>query len=135
MFLSLGVCLAGTIIYFKPEYAIVDPLCTLVFSVIVFFTVTPITKNCISVLMEGAPDSVNIEKMMADFKKEGAEAIHDFHLWQISVGKFALSCHVESTNPMETLKKITNVCKNKYNIDHITIQMEDVDGDHAFECE
>jgi zinc transporter 2 len=135
MFLSLGVCLAGTIIYFKPEYAIVDPLCTLVFSVIVFFTVTPITKNCISVLMEGAPDSVNIEKMMADFKKEGAEAIHDFHLWQISVGKFALSCHVESTNPMETLKKITNVCKNKYNIYNITNQMEDVDCDHAFECE
>ena len=36
---------------------------------------------------------------------------------------------------METLKKVTKVCKTKYNIDHITIQMEDKDGDHDFECE
>jgi zinc transporter 2 len=135
MFLSLGVCLAATIIYFKPEWTIVDPLCTFIFSVIVFFTVTPITKNCVAVLMEGAPKEVDQEKLIADFHKNGAVSIHDFHLWQISVGKYALSCHIESPTPMETLKKVTNVCKEKYNIDHITVQMENHEGDHPFECE
>jgi len=81
MFLSLGVCLAATIIYFKPEYTIVDPICTFVFSVIVFVTVKPITSNCVGVLMEGAPKEVNIEKLIEDFKKQGAISVHDFHLW------------------------------------------------------
>jgi zinc transporter 2 len=126
MFLSLGVCVAATIIYFKPEWTIADPICTFVFSIIVFFTVTPITKNCISVLMESAPREVDIEKLINQVKNEtAATEIHDFHLWQISVGRFALSCHIDSPTPMETLKQVTKICKEKYNIDHLTIQMED----------
>jgi len=42
MFLSLGVCIAGLIIYLKPEYWIADPICTYVFSILVLFTVKPI---------------------------------------------------------------------------------------------
>ncbi len=126
MFLSLGVCVAGVIIYLKPEWTLADPICTFVFSIIVFFTVTPITKNCVSVLMESAPSSIDIEKLIANIKEETAAVeVHDFHLWQISVGRFALSCHIDSATPMETLKQVTKICKNKYQIDHLTIQMED----------
>jgi zinc transporter 2 len=64
MFLSLGVCVAATIIYFEETWMIADPICTFIFSVIVFFTVTPITKNCVSVLMESAPSEINIEDLI-----------------------------------------------------------------------
>jgi len=138
MFLSLGVCVAGVIIYLKPEWTLADPICTFVFSIIVFFTVTPITKNCVSVLMESAPSNIDIEKLINTIKKEtAATEIHDFHLWQISVGRFALSCHIDSPTPMETLKQVTKICKEKYQIDHLTIQMEDTSSsnDHQFTCE
>jgi zinc transporter 2 len=105
MFLSLGVCVAATVMYFKPEYHLADPICTFVFSIIVFFTVIPITKNCIGVLMESAPADINVDDIIAVIKKETAAVdIHDFHLWQISVGRYALSCHIDSPTPMETLK-------------------------------
>lgn len=68
MFLSLGVCVAGTIIYFEPKWTIADPICTFVFSVIVFCTVTPITRNCISVLMESAPADIDIDKLIKQIK-------------------------------------------------------------------
>jgi len=42
---------------------------------------------------------------------ESVEEVHDFHLWCISVGKYALSVHVVSSKPMNVLKKITNLCK------------------------
>jgi zinc transporter 2 len=138
MFLSLGVCVAATIIYFKPEYTLADPICTFVFSIIVFFTVTPITKNCVSVLMESAPSEINIEKLISQIKNEtAATEIHDFHLWQISVGRYALSCHIDSPTPMETLKEVTKICKVNYSIDHLTIQMEDTSSsnDHQFKCD
>lgn len=61
MIMSIGVCCAATVIYFQPTWTIADPICTFVFSVIVCFTVTPIVKNCINVLMEGAPADVDSE--------------------------------------------------------------------------
>jgi zinc transporter 2 len=135
----MGVAVAATIIYLcGQDYVIADPICTFVFSAIVFFTVTPIMKKCMNVLMEAAPIDIKINDLIDDIKAStNATEIHDFHLWQISVGKFALSCHIESSTPMETLKIVSNLCKTKYNIDHLTIQMEDTsDGnEHAFECD
>ena len=43
MIMSIGVIIAATIIYFKPEWKIADPICTFVFSIIVVVSVTPIT--------------------------------------------------------------------------------------------
>jgi len=44
MIMSIGVCTAATVIYFKPTWVMADPICTFVFSVIVCVTVTPIVK-------------------------------------------------------------------------------------------
>jgi cation diffusion facilitator family transporter len=52
---SVGVVIASFIIYFKPDWKVVDPLCTFVFSIIVIFTTFSITKKCISILMEATP--------------------------------------------------------------------------------
>ena len=98
MFMSIGVVVAATVIYFKPTYLIADPLCTFLFSIIVFVTVRPIIKNCISVLMEGTPSEINTEKLIEDIRKASGASetgIHDFHLWSISMGKFALSAHID----------------------------------------
>lgn len=99
MFMSIGVVVAALVIYFNPTYLIADPICTFVFSIIVCFTVRPIISNCIIVLMEGTPAEIDTEKLIADIKREcniSDNAIHDFHLWSISMGKFALSAHVDS---------------------------------------
>lgn len=125
MIMSIGVCTAGAIIFFFPTWVIADPVCTFVFSVIVCFTVTPIVKSCISVLMEGSPSEVDTDKLIEDIRKLGGADdevdIHDFHIWSISVGKYALSAHIETKYPMEILKKVTNLCKNQYGIDHLAI--------------
>jgi zinc transporter 2 len=142
MIMSIGVCIASGFILYNPAWTIADPICTVFFSIIVCFTVTPVVKDCINVLMEGSPSEVNTEALLKDIKacaEEGeALSIHDFHLWSISIGKHALSAHVGTVNPNLVLKKITEVCKSKkYNIDHVTLQMEDLskDNEHQFECD
>jgi len=57
---SVGVIIAALIIYFLGNtYAIVDPICTFLFSILVVFTTIPIAKDCVIVLMEGSP--LNLE--------------------------------------------------------------------------
>jgi len=138
MVMSIGVIIAATVVYFKPEWTIADPICTFIFSIIVCVTVQPIVKNCIKVLMEGSPDEVNTQGLIEEIKELDPEIqIHDFHLWSISVGKFALSAHITTANPMQTLKEVTMICKNKYGIDHVTLQMEDNsnENEHQFDCD
>ena len=129
--MSIGVTIAATIIIIWPEATIADPICTFIFSIIVCITVTPIVKRCILVLMEGSPPEININELYEKIKnvEEGLE-IHDFHLWSISVGKYAMSAHVKAKNQNKVLKDITDICNKEYNLDHLTIQVEDSNKDN-----
>ena len=65
---SIGVCIAGLIIFLKPELHIIDPICTFLFSIIVFFTTIPIMKDCVRIIMEGTPLEVDIEALIGELK-------------------------------------------------------------------
>jgi solute carrier family 30 (zinc transporter), member 2 len=46
---SCGVFLAAIVIYFKPEWVIIDPICTFLFSILVLFTTINIMKDAVMV--------------------------------------------------------------------------------------
>lgn len=70
------------IIYFVPEYNILDPICTFLFSIIVFFTTVSVSKDCISVLMEGVPSEINIKLLESEISAiKGVSEVHDIHVW------------------------------------------------------
>ncbi|NXL35145.1 ZNT2 protein, partial [Glaucidium brasilianum] len=50
---SVGVLIASYIIFFKPEYKYVDPICTFLFSALVLGTTLTILRDVLLVLMEG----------------------------------------------------------------------------------
>ena len=126
--MSIGVCCAGAIIYFQPTWVMADPICTFVFSVIVCVTVTPIVKNCINVLMEGAPAEIDSVELVNKIRALGDDVdVINFNLWSISVGKFAMMAHVTTTQKGSTiLRKINKICKKDYGIENLAIQIEDM---------
>lgn len=46
---SCGVFLAAIVIYFKPEWIIIDPICTFMFSILVLVTTLNIMKDALLV--------------------------------------------------------------------------------------
>jgi zinc transporter 2 len=137
MLMSVGVIIAAVIIYFKPEFHIVDPLCTYLFSIIICFTTFPVFKECILVMLEGTPPSIDVEQLEMDILDvPGVNDLHDFHVWSISVNKFSLSAHITSDTPLKTLSMVTDLCRRKYNLMHTTIQTEGTyESKHYFKCE
>jgi solute carrier family 30 (zinc transporter), member 2 len=130
---SIGVIIAGAIIYFNPSYHRADPICTLIFSVIVLCTTLPIVRDCIRVLMEGTPSEVDTKEIKREIKNiQGVTAMHDLHVWSLSSGKISLSCHIVSNNPEWTLVKATKMIKERFGIYHATLQVETEDED--FDC-
>jgi zinc transporter 2 len=57
---SIGVIIAATLILFVPAAKIADPICTYLFSILVIFTTVPVFRDCIAVLMESVPTSIDL---------------------------------------------------------------------------
>lgn len=126
---SVGVFLAALVIYFKPEWAIADPICTFVFSVIVLFTTFSIMKDALLVLMEGSPSYLQFAEVMEIFLNiPGVERVHNLRIWALSINKIALSAHLAvapGANPKKILQEATTAVHLKYNFFETTIQIED----------
>lgn len=135
--MSVGVIIAAIVINVNPEWTIADPICTFVFSVVILFTSIPVFKDCIMVLMEATPDEIDVEKLESDIiEMPDVEELHDLHIWSISAGKFAMSCHIISKHPLKTLHHVTDMCRRKYKLYHTTVQVENNENNpHKFTCE
>lgn len=125
---SVGVMIGGAIIWYKPEWKIIDLICTLVFSVIVLGTTIRMLRNILEVLMESTPreiDATRLEKGLCEMDE--VVAIHELHIWAITVGKVLLACHVKITPEADAdmvLDKVIDYIRREYNISHVTIQIE-----------
>lgn len=125
---SAGVMIGGAIIWYKPEWKIVDLICTLIFSVVVLVTTIKMLRSILEVLMESTPreiDATRLERGLCNL--DGVVAIHELHIWAITVGKVLLACHVTITpqaNSDDILDKVIDYIKREYNISHVTIQIE-----------
>lgn len=137
--MSVGIIIASIIIYIWEDLWWFDPLLTYLFAVIVAVTTIPTTKRCLIVLMEGAPTNFDAAQLKKDIlalntsSENFIKDVHDLHVWSISVGKLAMTVHVKSENPLHSLGKITDLCRDKYNLNHTVIQVEGPSGhEHEF---
>ncbi|GMH26668.1 hypothetical protein Nepgr_028511 [Nepenthes gracilis] len=125
---SIGVMVSGAIIWYKPQWKILDLICTLFFSVIVLGTTIKMLRNILEVLMESTPreiDATKLEKGLCEMDE--VVEIHELHIWAITVGKVLLACHVKIKPEADAdmvLDKVIDYIRREYNISHVTIQIE-----------
>lgn len=125
---SAGVMIGGAIIWIRPDWLAVDLICTLLFSAFALSATLPMLKNIFGILMERTPCEINIAKLENGLRSiRGVHSIHDLHVWDITVGKTSLSCHVVAepgVSSAEILHKIREFCEKTHRIHHITVQIE-----------
>lgn len=125
---SVGVLVAAYIIYFKPEYKYVDPICTFLFSILVLGTTLTILRDVILVLMEGTPKGVDfttVKNLLLSV--DGVEALHSLHIWALTVAQPVLSVHIaiaQNADAQAVLKVARDRLQGKFNFHTMTIQIE-----------
>ncbi|CAG5096205.1 Similar to Slc30a2: Zinc transporter 2 (Mus musculus) [Cotesia congregata] len=126
---STGVFIAALIIYFKPTWSIVDPICTFLFSVLVLFTTIAIIKDVMNVLMEGIPKGFEYSEVENIFMQiEGVVKVHNLRIWALSLDKTALSAHLAinpGASPQHILRTATRNIHDRYNFFEMTLQIEE----------
>ena len=86
--------------------------------------------------MEGSPQKVDMKELIKEIKSCDPEMdMHDLHVWSITQNKIAMSCHIKTKKDTQrVLKEVSQVCREKFQIGHVTIQIEDANSTNQFEC-
>lgn len=79
--------------------------------------------------MEGTPPEIDLnllEKRLAAIP--GVDAVHDLHVWTVTSGLDAMSCHLaifDMSLSRTVLKSAQTAMRVDFKLDHTTIQIED----------
>lgn len=126
---SVGAIVAAILIMlFGWEWA--DPLASVIVAVLVLISGWRVTKASLHVLMEGVPSNIDTDHIIRTFQEvDGVKAIHDLHIWSITSGQNALSCHivVDGSLTVEESQMILQELEHKLlhlGIGHMTVQLE-----------
>ena len=126
---SVGVILAGIAIFYTGQLWI-DPLVSIVISVLILVSSGRLLKETVHILAEGMPDGMTASSVAETMKAvDGVAEVHDLHIWTVSPGFVALSSHVilEDRTLSESERILSEIKKNlseKFEIEHTTIQFE-----------
>jgi cobalt-zinc-cadmium efflux system protein len=124
---SIGAIVAGIAMVLWRWY-LADPIVSVLVAILVLISSWSLVRESVDVLLEGTPSHLNIADILEDLGSvEGVVAVHDLHVWSITSGMPAMSCHVvvsRNADPSDILSKLSRMMREKRQIQHTTIQTE-----------
>ena len=124
---SVGAIVAGFVMWTTGWY-LADPLIGILIGVLILFSSWSLVKDSLSVLMQAVPKGIRLEEVRQTIEAvDGVSAVHDLHVWAVTSDIFTLSAHAVVENGgdfHEVLNGIEDTLKERYNIEHTTIQLE-----------
>ncbi len=126
---SVGVIVAGALILLT-KWTPLDPILSIGISLLIAVGSWSILRETTDILLESTPRGVSMSRLVDDMRRvHGVQDVHDLHVWSITSGMYALSCHVliddlppSGSSPI--LQSLTIMLRDQYHIDHSTIQFE-----------
>ena len=124
---SVGAIAAGLIMLFTGWY-VADPVISILIGLLILHASWNLVKESLSVLMQSVPKGIRLEEVQKCLEEvEGVSKVHDLHVWAVTSDIFTLSAHAVVENGgdfHQVLNGIEDILKERFNIEHITIQLE-----------
>jgi cobalt-zinc-cadmium efflux system protein len=127
---SVGVVVAGAVVL-ATGADWVDPLVSILISVLVLFAAWQLLRDATRVLLEGVPKGLDVDAVEQALKgADGVEAVHHLHVWSIGSETPALSAHVVLAGEL-TLhqaqargEQLKHELADRFGIEHATLELE-----------
>jgi len=125
---AIGVVIAGTVVLVGGS-AIVDPLVSLLISLLILSSSRRLIAEPLGVLMEAAPAGFDVDALGAAIcAEEGVNSVHELHFWTVTAGFGALAAHVVTEPDADrdlVRRRLELLLHERFGIDHTTLQMEE----------
>lgn len=124
---SIAALAAGAVIYLT-GWMQIDPLLSVLVSLLILKSTVAILRESYHALMEGVPHAIDYLKVGADLAKvPGVRSVHDLHVWDMSPGQPALIGHLSIDSMRawpDVLARVKEMLLTQHGIDHVTLQPE-----------
>jgi len=126
---SVAAIVAALVIIYTGWTAI-DPILSVAVAMLILKSAWVLVKRSAHVLLEGAPDWLNVDDMQARIVAAvpGVGSIHHVHVWGLTPQDLMLTMHVclvaEPPNPTEVIRSVKSLLHQDYGIGHCTIELE-----------
>lgn len=132
---SFGIITAALVIHFT-GFLLIDPILGMAFGVMVLLASWGILRDSISILMENAPEDIDVEEVCTALTGfDGVLDVHHPHAWTLTSGKHLFSAHlrIEEETPVqrqqEILEQAQSLLADRYGFYFATLQLETFDPD------
>ncbi|MFC1942364.1 cation diffusion facilitator family transporter [Chloroflexota bacterium] len=128
-FASIGVIIGAIIIMFTGWF-LVDPIISIFIGLVIALAAWRILKEGLRVLLEATPRHIDVNRLIEVLSHlPGVKNVHDIHIWSITPEIHAISCHVLTGDLLisqtgNIRKRIEEVLRQNFNIQHSVLQME-----------
>lgn len=135
---SLGVVVVGVVVVAGGS-TVVDPVVSIAIAVLILASSWQLIREPFDVLMEAAPADLDMDALIGSFGEvpEVCE-VHDLHVWTLTAGFAALAAHVVVTEGSDrglAQRRLEVMLKERFGIDHTTLQMEEQAGEDLLRVE
>ncbi len=138
---SIGAIIAGAVIWATAWYP-VDSIASVVIGLLILWSSCGFLKKTMNILLEATPEHIDfMEVKNALEEMEHIDEVHDLHIWTITSGMTILSAHIylssccaDSNHWQECLVGAQKMLKERFGIEHTTLQVETSGASCGAEC-
>lgn len=138
--LSTAAVIAGAWVILKTGQQWIDPALSFGIGALILWSSFGIIRETLNILLEGTPRGIDAQQVSsAILGISGVNDVHDLHIWSIGSQTRALACHISIADipPSESeaiLREVQVRLRDKFHIQHTTIQFEHIVCDIAHGC-
>jgi len=133
--LGWAAVLVVSIVLFFTDLYILDPLLSILITIIVLFNVFKNFRKTISVLLQGVPESIDISTIEKEIKQlEMVKGIHHTHVWSLDGEENVLTTHIvlglnAKKEHIRSIKDKIRELTQINGLSHTTIEFEYLEDD------
>lgn len=132
---SIGAIAAAIVVYFT-GWTPIDPILSLVVSVLILRSALALLKKSLHILLEGAPANAMPQEIERYLKESvtGVADIHNLHVWMITSGRTLATLHVrakEGADVRQMVRQVERELYDRFHVEHATVAIDWGDEDEA----
>ncbi|MCO1333768.1 cation diffusion facilitator family transporter [Microbulbifer sp. OS29] len=124
---SIAALASGAVIYFT-GWVPIDPLLSLLISLLILFSCIRLLRDAVDVLMERVPRELSLPVVGETLVNvTGVRSVHDLHIWRLDSSTISLSAHIVVDDLLawpRVLERLRETLGKRFDIEHITLQPE-----------